>query len=410
MARRPKIVLLWTQFAAYHVDRCEALARRFDGRADIVAIEMASRSQQYAWQPSAQIAGCRKLTLFGDARLEDISSWRRLRAIFKHARGADWLISGESSGHPVMIALSLILPLFGTRMIMQSDSKFDDFERRWWREALKSVLYLPYRGAIVGGLRARDFMRFLGFRRRPVLPGCDTVGTARVLAQSGGVLAQDAADFAARPFVFVARFVAKKNLPVLIEAYARYCALVGSGVGPEAGLGSGPAPRQLVLVGAGEAQPAIEAQIARLGLGAQVVFPGFLDAGGVARAIGSAAALVLPSTEEQWGLVVNEAIACGVPVIVSENVGSRDALVDNLVNGYVVPARSAASLARALLAIGADEAQWRAMARASAQRIWLADVERFADAVEMLVDGPGSPAAAQVDKFRRLLERSEEPA
>ena len=77
MERRPNIVLLWTQFAAYHVDRCEALARRFDGRADIVAIEMASRSQQYAWQPSAQIAGCNKLTLFGDARLEDISSWRR---------------------------------------------------------------------------------------------------------------------------------------------------------------------------------------------------------------------------------------------------------------------------------------------------------------------------------------------
>lgn len=57
--------------------------------------------------------------------------------------------------------------------------------------------------------------------------------------------------------------------------------------------------------------------------------------------------LVLPSIEDGFGLVVAEAIACGLPAIITENVGARD-LIRPGENGYVVPPRSSEALAQAI--------------------------------------------------------------
>jgi glycosyltransferase involved in cell wall biosynthesis len=80
----------------------------------------------------------------------------------------------------------------------------------------------------------------------------------------------------------------------------------------------------------------MRARIAELGLEDRVVFTGFLQEEAVAAAMDRALALVLVSIEEQWGLVVNEAVSLGLPVIVSAQAGASDLLVRNLVNGYVV--------------------------------------------------------------------------
>lgn len=55
-------------------------------------------------------------------------------------------------------------------------------------------------------------------------------------------------------------------------------------------------------------------------------------------------ALVLPSVEESWGLVVNEAIACGIPVIVSDAVGCAPDLVDNRLTGFSFPTGEVSAL------------------------------------------------------------------
>ena len=57
---------------------------------------------------------------------------------------------------------------------------------------------------------------------------------------------------------------------------------------------------------------------------------------------------VVPSHREPWGVVVNEALACGSPVIVSDRVGAGADLVVDGVNGRIVPAGDAAALAEAL--------------------------------------------------------------
>ena len=57
---------------------------------------------------------------------------------------------------------------------------------------------------------------------------------------------------------------------------------------------------------------------------------------------------VLPSRHDGWGVVVNQAIAAGLPVICSDAVGAAADLVSNGVNGYVFPSGNVEQLAEAM--------------------------------------------------------------
>ena len=373
--RLPVVGLLWPQFAPYHVDRCEAAAERLAGKASILAVEVATNSATYAWSPSGAVRGGRKVTLFPGTSYDSVPLPRLYWREFQALRRCDMVLIGVSYGRLDVVLLAYSLRLMGVRLIMMTESKFDDRPRAIERELVKLLVFAPFSGVIVGGARQASYMRFLGYRRRRLVPGYDTVDLDRVLASGGGVAAPDGPPFAERPFVFVGRFVAKKNLLVLLDAYRRYCDLAG------------PAARRLSLVGSGELEAGIRARIAALDLGDRVEIAGFLQADGVAARLAGALALVLPSVEEQWGLVVNEALAFNLPVIASENVGSRDFLVRNLVNGYVVEPQSVEGFAQAMLAMGADEARWRAMVAESRKLAPLAHTDRFGEAVEAMLAG-----------------------
>lgn len=386
------IGLVWSQFAAYHIDRCEAVARRMGRRGEVVAIEVATTSLDYAWEPSGNVAGARKLTLFPGRSFDSISSFRRFLALLRATRRCNAVCIGLSYGLPDTILLSWALRLLGKQVIVFSESKFDDTRRSIWLETFKSIVLGCYTAAVVGGRRHADYFRFLGFRRRPVVPGYDVVGTDRIRRQAGDVLAPAGKPFAERPFLFVGRFVDKKNLLTLVRGYAQYAAAAGEGA------------RRLVLVGSGGEEPAMRRLAQELGVAGHIDFPGFLGAEAVSRALADALALVLVSVEEQWGLVVNEALAVGLPAIVSNEVGSRDLLVRNLVNGFVVESNSPESLARAMTQLGAEQAAWAAMVAKSHERAWMGDADRLADALEHLLVPGSTDAAGRIERLAAELE------
>lgn len=383
------IALVFAQFSAYHIDRCQAVAARFNGRAEVLAIEVATSSSTYAWEASGAVDGARKITLFPGESYDQIAWPRRLWRLLRALHRCDSVMIGIGYNEPDVIVLSWLLTLLGVRMIVLSESKFDDKPRRVRSEFGKALLLAPYRAAIVGGHRHVAYFRFLGFNRRAVVPGYDTVDLARVRTMGGGITAPGGTAYAARDFIFVGRFVDKKNLVELVEGYALYVAAAGA------------APRRLVLIGAGPEEPLIRARAAELGVTGLIDFPGFLSAEAVARRLSQGLALVLPSGEEQWGLVVNEALAFGLPAIVSPAVGSGDLLVRNLINGHVIELGSPEGLAAAMIALAGDETRWRAMTEASHARAWLGDTERLADAAEALI-APGNAQAAQ--RIRKMQQ------
>ena len=102
----------------------------------------------------------------------------------------------------------------------------------------------------------------------------------------------------------------------------------------------------LLIVGQGDSEAALRAEAARRGV--RVTWAGFLNQGELGRAYAAADCLVLPSPLESWGLVVNEAMATGLPVVVGEHVGCAPDLVVPSETGERFRPRDVDDLAAAL--------------------------------------------------------------
>jgi glycosyltransferase involved in cell wall biosynthesis len=90
----------------------------------------------------------------------------------------------------------------------------------------------------------------------------------------------------------------------------------------------------LVILGDGVPRMRLESLCLRLGVKDAVVMPGFRDYDELPVFYGLAGAFIHASTTEQWGLVVNEALASRLPVIVSNRCGCAPELVEAGRNGF----------------------------------------------------------------------------
>ena len=129
----------------------------------------------------------------------------------------------------------------------------------------------------------------------------------------------------------------------------------------------------LVFIGDGPLRPSLEAAAPRDG----VHFVGFVNQADLPRHYAMCDVLALPSVFEPRGLVVNEAMACGLPVVASDRIGAVGDLVRDGENGLVFPAGDAAALADRLDRIVGDDALRARMAARSREIIagWSFDAE-----------------------------------
>jgi glycosyltransferase involved in cell wall biosynthesis len=103
---------------------------------------------------------------------------------------------------------------------------------------------------------------------------------------------------------------------------------------------------QLLMVGAGQMEGECRAEAQRLAV--SVAWAGFVNQSELGRAYGAADCLALPSWGESWGLVVNEALASGLPCVASGGVGCIPDLITAGETGEVFPAGDVPALVRAL--------------------------------------------------------------
>lgn len=108
---------------------------------------------------------------------------------------------------------------------------------------------------------------------------------------------------------------------------------------------------QLFLIGEGPQRKILQEQIDNLGLMQKVILTGQKDKKQVLNYCLAADLFVLPSLEDIWGLVLNEALACGLPLIATSLVGAAYDLIENGENGFIVPPSDANSLKNAIIAI-----------------------------------------------------------
>jgi glycosyltransferase involved in cell wall biosynthesis len=139
-----------------------------------------------------------------------------------------------------------------------------------------------------------------------------------------------------RPVIlFASKLQKRKHCDHLISAY--------EGLSVD---GAEPRP-YLVIVGDGEERAALEVQATATGFGS-IRFAGFRNQSELPRFFDLASVFVLPARHEPWGLIVNEAMNAGRPVIVSDDVGCQPDLVRDGVEGCVYPVGDLAALTMAL--------------------------------------------------------------
>jgi glycosyltransferase involved in cell wall biosynthesis len=110
-----------------------------------------------------------------------------------------------------------------------------------------------------------------------------------------------------------------------------------------------------------------------------VTFGGYRQIDEIAAYYGLAGAFVHPAIVEQWGLVINEAMATGLPVVVSRSVGAVEDLVIDGENGYRFDPRDPSAIAKALLRVSAPDADRARMGRSSRERVAHWSLDRFAE-------------------------------
>jgi glycosyltransferase involved in cell wall biosynthesis len=197
-------------------------------------------------------------------------------------------------------------------------------------------------------------------------------------------------------FLASARFIPKKNLPRLIEAYALYRKKAG--------------PWSLVLLGDGALRPDLCRLISDLGLQNDVQLPGFRQYSELPAYYGLANAFIHASTTEQWGLVVNEAMASGLPVLVSDRCGCAADLVQEGVNGFTFDPRQVNQLAELMLKISDSQFPISDFVTASARIIARWKPEHFAQGLKAAAEcalqvQPKEPSWLQQMTLRALIAR-----
>lgn len=315
-----KLTIAFPNFGPYHLARLRALGESLarDGHA-LVAHEMAGSERKYPWEAGRATEAYRRVTLFPDRAIEDVPPSACSSAI-REALERDRPDAVATCGYsrPESMAALRWAEANGKPAILMSESQEIDRPRSWWKEAIKARRVRRFSSALVGGPRHRDYLVRLGMPAERIALGYNAVDNsvfaaqaerARTAPEGRGGLPQ------APYFLAVGRFVAEKNFPRLIRAFASYRKQAGEGAW------------DLALCGAGPGASEIDAEVRASGLGAAIHRPGFLRGAELARWYAFAGAFVLPSLSEPWGLVANEAAACGAPLIVSDRAGCAETLV-----------------------------------------------------------------------------------
>ncbi|ESW60347.1 MAG: glycosyl transferase family 1 [Rhodobacter sp. CACIA14H1] len=237
--------------------------------------------------------------------------------------------------------------------------------RPGWRKALrKPLLKMHYRGfdgfLAIGSANAA-YYRSMGISADKIFHVPYTVENTRfiaagvtVSADRGATRAKLGMDPNLPAIIYASKFDRRKHPDDLLAAYSK---LRSDGVAA-----------QLVLVGTGVLEDTLKRHVLDASI-PDVIFPGFVNQAELPSVYAASDVFVLPSSNEPWGLVVNEAMCAGLPIVLSEEIGCADDLVRNGVNGATFAAGDVDGLMNALRPILTDAKLRAAMGQASLERI-----------------------------------------
>lgn len=214
------------------------------------------------------------------------------------------------------------------------------------RESLKTRFMRNCSGFVVPGKASSDYLLQLGIDNKLIFVAPNAVDNTFFTQASRAARetfdgTREKLRLPARYFLFAGRLVKAKGIFDLLDAYEALPENMRGEVG-------------LVFVGDGPDRGNLEKMAARVHPGS-IQVAGFAQRDALAAYYALADAFVLPTHTDPWGLVVNEAMACGLPIICSDVAGCAPDLVDGNHNGRIFAAGNIEQLTNALHEIGSAQ-------------------------------------------------------
>lgn len=311
----PKIALFFDNFGPYHLARLRG-AQTVLGKDRVIGLQFRNRSAEYEWHaPSAEVSALRLETIL-PSHLGNVLWGRKIFYVWRHLNR----MNPDSVAIAGYAAVEMLTALVwcrwhGRTAVLVSESKEDDAPRLWWKEGIKKWLVGFYDSALVGGHPQRRYIEKLRVPTEAIFTQINVVGNDDYHPEKTKGLACPLQN----PFfLLVNRFVPKKNLRFVLDCYADYRRRLRE---------KDEIPWDLVLAGDGQLRHKLEEHAKALGVRASVHFPGFLQQQELLPYLAHCGVFIHASTTEQWGLVVNEAMAAGRPVFVSRRCGCFEDLI-----------------------------------------------------------------------------------
>jgi glycosyltransferase involved in cell wall biosynthesis len=206
-------------------------------------------------------------------------------------------------------------------------------------EMLKAEFLRHCDGFVVPGRAAEEYLRAQKIRRHKIFfaPNAvdnDLFSSLAQDARRNSSISRRQLDLPHQYILFVGRLVREKGVFELVNAYGALDEDLRRRVG-------------LVIVGDGPARAQLQKEASLVTPGT-IKFPGFVQREQLPAYYALAEMFVLPTYTDTWGLVVNEAMACSAPVIVSRIAGCAADLIQEDWNGLLIEPRDVSSLKSAI--------------------------------------------------------------
>ncbi|MBN1353353.1 MAG: glycosyltransferase family 4 protein [Candidatus Omnitrophica bacterium] len=375
-----KIVLIWPNFSFYHIARFKALYKKIGDR--LLGIELIGGIGDYetfSWRYDKR-DNLPIITLFPDCDIKDVSRGMLGRSIVNTLKehGAETIFVNGYSTQEYRIVINWAYAE-NKKCFIFSESKRDDHRRFFLKELFKTAVIKKLKGAICGGRLHKEYLTELGMPAENIFFGYDVVDND-FFRENGALARKDAGHnrekyaLPEKYFLTCSRLTGEKNLMRLVGAYSLYRREAKGVTGISA-------PWSLVICGAGPQEHRLKTKIRRENIEG-INFAGVQKPEELAVYYGLAGCFILASTREPWGLVINEAMASGLPVIATRISGAASELVFDGLNGYKFNPLDVREMAGLMLKMTRmDSGEILEMGRRAQAKIALYSPEYFAESV-----------------------------
>jgi glycosyltransferase involved in cell wall biosynthesis len=231
--------------------------------------------------------------------------------------------------------------LTGKKIIVSFDSTEMDNPKHWYKEWVKKLFISNCNAAFCYGTKSKEYLIKLGMSSNNIYTRCQATDNRKIVKLHGTALANRDSliknnNYCTYNCIYVGRLSKEKNITTLLDAFCK----VKRNNKQASKWG-------LIIIGDGPEKQVLQQKVTDLQI-ADVSFVGGLAWGSVPNYYALSDVFVLPSMSEPWGLVVNEAMVCGLPVIVSNRCGAAYDIVRDGENGFTFEPHDVEVLAQKL--------------------------------------------------------------